>query len=280
MRFILFTIVAICLTFSSAFAESPLKYGISSMLSASNTFIHYEELNSYIAEKLGITSEIIHKENYSDMNRLIENQQVDFASICTGAMLYLNEGSYQLVAAPEIDGKTTYSSLIIKNKNVQADLPEDLKGKTFAMTDRLSNTGFLFPTYYFSRNFSAPEQFFSKVFFTGTHDKSIYLVNKGVVDAAAVDNLVYDNLKSQSENNVRNIEIIHESPEFGIPPIVASKKMTSDEIKILRQILLNMHQDKQGKKILEELMIDRFTVPDISVYANVIKMRDYVENNK
>lgn len=248
------------------------------MLSASNTFIHYEELNSYIAEKLGVESEIIHKENYSDMNRLIENQQVDFASICTGAMLYLEEGSYELIAVPEIEGKSTYRSLIIKNKNVHANSPAELAGKAFAMTDRLSNTGFLFPTYFFTKNFALPEQFFSKVFFTGTHDKSIYLVNKGVVDAAAVDNLVYANVQSQSWLNVKNIDILYRSPEFGIPPFVASNRMSQAEIEKLRGILLNMHLDSRGKKILAELMIDRFIVPSMNVYNDVIKMKKYVEN--
>jgi phosphonate transport system substrate-binding protein len=280
MKLPIVCIILIFTVFFNSYAKPAIRYGISSVLSASNTFIHYEELNGYIADKLGFNSEIIHKENYSDMNKLIESQQVDFASICTGAMLYLSEDSYTLIAAPEIDGKNTYQSLIIANKNISASKPEDLKGKTFAMTDRLSNTGFLFPTYFFSKNFSVPEHFFSKVFFTRSHDKSIYLVNKGVVDAAAVDNLVYANLKSQSDNNVNNIEIIHKSPEFGIPPIVASKKMSQNEIIKLRDILLNMHLDDKGKKILEELMIDRFTVPDINVYSNVIKMKNYVENIK
>lgn len=111
MRYLLLLMIVLCFTLSGAFAEPSFKYGISSMLSASNTFIYYEELNSYITDNLGVKSEIIHKENYSDMNKLIENQQVDFASICTGA-----------------------------------------------------------------------------------HDKSIYLVNKGVVDAAAVDSIIYANL--------------------------------------------------------------------------------------
>jgi phosphonate transport system substrate-binding protein len=248
------------------------------MLSASNTFIHYEELNNYIAEKMGVESEIIHRENYSEMNQLLENEQVDFASICTGAMLYLKEGSYSIVAVPEIDGKSTYKSLLIANKNVKADDPAGLKGATFALTDRLSNTGYLFPTYYFTKNFNKPEKFFRKVFFTGTHDKSVYLVNKGVVDAAAVDNLVFFNLKSQNLKNVKNIKIIHSSPEFGIPPIVASKKMSQKDIERLKDILLNMHTSEKGRGILKELMIDKFIIPDMKVYENVIKMKAYVEN--
>lgn len=161
MRILIISAVFI-LTVLSAQAEPLIRYGISSVLSASNTFIHYEEINSYIAEKMNVKSEIIHKENYSDMNRLIETQQVDFASICTGAMLYLKEESYTLVAVPEIGGKSTYQSFIIKNNDVEAKVLADLKGKTFAMTDRLSNTGFLFPTYIFTKNFYKPDFFFLK----------------------------------------------------------------------------------------------------------------------
>jgi len=257
----------------------PIKYGISSMLSASNTFIHYEELNNYIAEKLGVESEIIHRESYSDMNQLLENQQVDFASICTGAMLYLKEGSYTIIAVPEIDGKSTYRSLIITNRSLGIQNISELAGKTFALTDRLSNTGYLFPTYYFSKNYSKPESFFSKIFYTGTHDKSIYLVNKGVVDAAAVDNLVFENLKSQNKKNTENIQVIHISPEFGIPPIVASNKMSAEDVSRLKTVLMNMHEDEKGKLILKDLMIDRFTPPSLEAYNNVLIMKNYVENN-
>ncbi len=119
------------------------------------------------------------------------------------------------------------------------------------------------------------------MFFTGTHDKSIYLVNKGgVVDGAAVDNLVYYNIENQNPVDVENIEIIHVSEEFGIPPIVASKKMSANNITKLRSVLLEMHKDKDGLKILNSLMIDRFIVPDLKVYDNVIQMKDYVESNK
>ena len=260
-------------------ASQPLKYGISSMLSASNTFIHYEELNEYIADKLGVNSEIVHRENYSEMNQLLENEKIDFASICTGAMLYLDKSSYSLVAVPEINGKTIYKSYIIANKKINASIPADLKGHTFAMTDRLSNTGYLFPTYFFTKNFSRPESFFSKIFFTVTHDKSIYLVNKGVVDAAAVDHLVYESVKRQGDENVRNINILHISPEFGIPPIVASNRMSTGEVQKLRRVLLNMHKDSKGSRILKDLMIDRFTIPAQEVYDNVIRMKDYVERN-
>ncbi|PLX71181.1 MAG: hypothetical protein C0602_02030 [Denitrovibrio sp.] len=277
MKKILFACLLILFSVT-LYAKPLIKYGISSMLSASNTFIHYEELNNYIAEKLGVESEIIHKESYSDMNQLLENQQVDFASICTGAMLYLKDGSYSIVVVPEIDGKSTYKSLIITNKHLGVNYTSQLKNKTFALTDRLSNTGYLFPNYYFSKNFSKPESFFSKIFFTGTHDKSIYLVNKGVVDAAAVDNLVYDNLKSQNIKNVKNINIIHTSPEFGIPPIVASNKMNNEDIRRLQEVLLNMHKDEKGKYILNELMMDRFILPSMEAYENVLIMKDYVEN--
>ncbi|PLX68576.1 MAG: phosphate/phosphite/phosphonate ABC transporter substrate-binding protein [Denitrovibrio sp.] len=278
MKIILFVILLLTGSLS-LYAEQTIKYGISSMLSASNTFIYYEEFNAYIAEKMGVKSEIIHKESYSDMNQLLENEQVDFASICTGAMLYLDQEAYSIVAVPEIDGKSTYNSLIISNKNQKMKNTSDLAGKTFAMTDRLSNTGYLFPTYYFTKNFTKPENFFSKVFFTSSHDKSIYLVNKGVVDGAAVDNLVYLNIKNNNEKDVENINIIHISDEFGIPPIVASKKMTKTDIAKLRKILLEMHEDKLGKKILSRFMIDKFIVPDLKNYENVIKMKGYVETN-
>ncbi|WP_022851111.1 phosphate/phosphite/phosphonate ABC transporter substrate-binding protein [Limisalsivibrio acetivorans] len=261
-------------------AETTLKYGISSMLSASSTFIHYEELNNYIAQKMDTESHIIHKENYSEMNQLIKNSQVDFASICTGAMLYLDESEYRLVAVPVINGVKTYNSVVIANSESGIDSLSDMQEKVFVMTDRLSNTGYLYPSYLFNRKFGDINSFFKKVYFTGTHDKSVYLVNKGVVDAGAVDELVFESIKANNPENVSNLEVIHRSPDFGMPPIVASNKMDNIKTEQLKAVLLNMHKDPEGSSILSELMIDRFVPAEESDYDIVHEIKKYVENHK
>lgn len=51
MKLIFIVVLFFLAGYLSVYSETLLKYGISSMLSASNTFIYYEDFNSYIAEK-------------------------------------------------------------------------------------------------------------------------------------------------------------------------------------------------------------------------------------
>ena len=69
---------------------------------------------------------------------------------------------------------------------------EDLKGHTFAFTDPDSNTGRLVPLYWLAALHTRPETFFGRSIYTYSHDNSIMAVARGLVDAAAVDGLIWD----------------------------------------------------------------------------------------
>lgn len=59
---------------------------------------------------------------------------------------------------------------------------------------------------------------------------------------------------------------IHASYEFGMPPIVVASSFPKEEKLKLLKILLNMHKDPEGKKILQQMGIERFDPPDHSLY--------------
>ena len=110
-KFFLFLLIFVfVLSFDS---QAQLKFGIASMISPEETFILYKDLNDYIAEKLDMRIETVLKKDYSDMNKLIVNNKVDFALVCTGSFFFLKDNEYELMVTPMIDGKSTYRSYII-----------------------------------------------------------------------------------------------------------------------------------------------------------------------
>jgi len=276
-KFFLFLLIFVfVLSFDS---QAQLKFGIASMISPEETFILYKDLNDYIAEKLDMRIETVLKEDYSDMNKLIVNNKVDFALVCTGSFFFLKDNEYELMVTPMIDGKSTYRSYIIVNNTTGIDELSDLKGKTFAFADRLSNSGSIYPKDVIIKRFGiSHEDFFQKTFYTHSHDKSIYLVNKGVIDGAAVDSLVYDYLAETKPEEVKNIRIIHKSPYFPAPSIVASGAIDKKLFDEITQILLKMYQDPKGKKILEDLNIDKFIVTDPERFEEIRKMQKLVDD--
>lgn len=276
-KFFLFLLIFVF--FLSFNSQAQLKFGIASMISPEETFILYKDLNDYIAEKLDMPIETVLKKDYSDMNKLIVNNKVDFALVCTGSFFFLKENEYKLMVTPVIDGKSTYRSYIIVNNTTGIDELGELKGKTFAFADRLSNSGSIYPKYIIIKRFNISyEDFFQKTFYTHSHDKSIYLVNKGVIDGAAVDSLVYDYLAETKPDEVKNIRIIHKSPYFPAPSIVASGAIDKKLFDEITRILLKMHKDPKGKKILKDLNIDKFVVTNPERFEEIRKMQKLVDD--
>lgn len=198
---------------------------------------------------------------------------LDAAFICSGAYIEIKPGEVEIIAVPLIHGRPFYRSYIIVHRKSGINSFLELKGKKFAFTDPLSNTGFFYPEYRLMRLGIRSEKFFVKTIFTYGHDNSIKAVEKGIVDGAAIDGLIYDYIFSMDSSKVKDIAVIEKSREFGIPPFVAGKGI-DPELKIqLKRLILNIHKDSEGNEILRNLMIDSFVEADDSNYDSIRIMR-------
>ena len=94
-----------------------------------------------------------------------------------------------------------------------------------------------------------PETFFSRIVYTYSHDNSIMAVARNLVDGATVDGLIWEFYQETNPAFTSKTRIIKKSEPYGIPPLVASRKLpTLDQNERIRQILFAMHQDPEGKE--------------------------------
>jgi phosphonate transport system substrate-binding protein len=114
-----------------------------------------------------------------------------------------------------------------------------------------------------------PETFFGKTIYTYSHDNSILAVARGLVDGAAVDGLVWEYYQQRNPSLTSKTRVIRQSEPYGIPPIVASRTLSTELRERIRQLLFSMHQDSNGRKILQELLIDRFVAPQEEWYDTI-----------
>lgn len=266
---------------SSSFAMDTTKESIgvivAAMISPKETFSYYKELFDYISRKANITLRFEQRKTFAEANELLAKQQVDIGFICSGAYIR-NKENCNLLVVPVFKGRPYYQAYIITNKKSSINTFNDLKGKSFAFTDPLSNTGKFYPEKRINQLYHRHSaDFFSKTTYTHSHDASIQLVSKGLVDGASVDGLIYEYLLFNSPERVKNIKIIEKSELFGSPPVVTSTGIDKNLKIKLREILLKMHTDSVGKKILNKLMIDRFEMPSDSIYN---RMSLYYNNLK
>ncbi len=255
-------------------SENPaFRFAIAAMISPKDTFVYYRQLIKYIGNKLDRDVQLIQRKTYGEINELIDKGQIDLAFICSGPYVVgKKKYGFELLATPEVQKSHFYQSYLIVNKASQFQSLEDLKGQVFAFTDPDSNTGKLVPTYWLGQMGKQPETFFSKIIYTYSHDNSILAVAKTLVDGAAIDGLIWQYYHQKNPTFTSKTRIIRKSEKYGMPPIVASRFLASDLKDRIRQVLFSMHRDPQGQKILNELMIDRFTPPRDEWYDSIRNM--------
>lgn len=242
--------------------------------------MYYKKFLDYIGNKVGQKVKFIDKENYSEINDMLAAGEIDVAFVCGGPYVDGHKKfGMELLVAPMAYGKTVYYSYIIAHKDSSIKSFENLRGKSFAFTDPLSNSGKLVPTYMLARMQESPKTYFGSYEFTYAHDKSIQAVAEGIVDGAAVDSLIWEYANRISPEFTSKTNIVRKSDPFGIPPVVVRPGMDPSLKKKLRGIFLGVHKDKEGKEILKGMMIDKFVVIDDSNYDSIRKMKRFLENN-
>lgn len=265
--------------------DTSVKVAIASVISPKDSIEYYEGMIQYISKKLGGPVKIVHRRTYREINDMIKNGEIDFAFVCSGPYVEgNNEFGMKLLVAPEAYGGNTYYSYIIVPMNSSYENISFLRGKRFAFTDPLSNSGKLYPAYKLSLINETSESFFgvdengrNNYFYTYSHDNSIIAVAEQLAEGAAINSQVYEYMKIKKPDIISKTRIIEISPPFANPPVVVSKDIDPFLEQKLKDIFLNMDKDEEGKKILSNVMIDRFITINDSAYNSIREMRERIK---
>lgn len=248
----------------------PLRVAIAAVISPQGTVESYDALLNYLSRQLNRPVELVQRRTYAEINDLLRTGEVDVAFVCTSAYVAGHDAfGMQLLVAPQVNSETVYYSVLIVPANSTAQSMADLQGKVFAFTDPMSTTGRMYPTSLVQELGSTPEQFFSRTFFTYSHDDAIRAVAEGVADGAAVDSLVLEYILSRQPELANRLRVIHRSPPFGIPPVVVGPNTRPQLRAELADVLLGMADNAEGQQALAAIGIDRFVLIDDSAYENV-----------
>lgn len=255
-----------------------LRMAVAPVLSPVQNLALYQQLLDYLGAKLGRQVQMVQGKTYAEINDLIRTGAVSLAIVCTNPYL---EGQEQFgmeaLVVPEVQGATFYYSLLIVRHDLAASSLAQLRGRTFAFTDPLSNSGRLAPLYQLALMGEEPDSFFKRYVFTYAHDNSIRLVARGIVDGAAVDSLVYDYLAVTEPEVTARVRVVQRWGPYGISPVVVNPNLDPELKDRLRSIFLAMDQEAEGREILRRMMVDRFVVPDDRIYDSVRQMRSFMQ---
>jgi phosphonate transport system substrate-binding protein len=245
------------------------RVAVAAILSPQGNVNSYLPLMSYLENALGQPVRMVQRRTYQEINDLLARNLVDMAFVCTGAFF---EGhrkkEMELLVVPRIGGKITYKAVIIVSASSKLYTLDDLRNTTFAFTDPLSNTGYLYPVALFTDKGNPPADFFSRTIFTYSHDRSIQAVHSQVADGASVDNVVLAYAKERDPALSKSLRVIWESDEFGMPPVVVPHGVPVARKEALQKILLTMSTTSQGRAVLAQLGVEEFVAPQPDLYGD------------
>lgn len=256
----------------------PLRVAVAAVISPKGTAENYQNLLDYLSQKLDRPVELVQRRTYAEVNDLVERGYVDVAFVCTSAYVEGHDKfGMELLVAPQVNGETIYYSLLLVPSNSTARSMADLRGKVFAFTDPISNSGRVYPTYLVKELSNTPDQFFARTFFTYSHDDAIRAVADGLADGAAVDSLVYEFALARDPGLVEKVKVIHRSTPFGIPPVVVGPAVRPQLKVELQDALLAMADDPQGQTALQAIGVDKFVLIEDSAYNSARQLLASVE---
>jgi len=248
----------------SAAQEEPIRIGVASMITPVGTVKYYQEIIDYIGARIRQPVRMVHRRTYDEMDKLLERGEVKIAFICSAPYVKDREQfGVELLVAPSVDGSPSYRSYVIVHNDSPIKSFPELKGKVFAFTDPKSNTGKIYPTYLLKTMETDPATFFGSVLYSYSHNKSIEMVAKKIVDGSAVDSLVYEYMRKSGSPYTEQTKIIKRSPPYGTPPVVVVRDIDPVLKEKVKNAFLTMRKTPKGKAILAAMMVDGFVeIPD------------------
>lgn len=256
-------------------APAPLTFGITPVfLVDQNDFLN--GWKTYLERRLERPVRFVRRKSYSEISDMLLNGQLDAAWICTFPYV-INRARLRMAVVPVFRGEVFYRSyLIVSARDWDTGGYEDLRGRVFAFVEPNSNTGYLYPRYELKLLGQDTDVFFRDHFFTWSHPEVVSAVADGLADAGAVDSYIWEVMRQKNPELSGRTRVVSRSTRFGFPPVVGGVFLQDSMLARLRDVLLDMHKDPAGRRLLDLLYLDRFAEPREDIYDNIEEMMEAV----
>lgn len=240
-----------------------LTFGVIPVASSRNMSDSFGNLVQHLEKELGLKIKLQVAGDYAGVITGMQFGHIDIAYL--GPKSYVEAakraGAEAVVLEKDLTGTPGYHGIIITKAGSGLRSIADLKGKTWAFTDPHSTSGTLVPTVYFNKENIKPQQYFSRVIYSGSHEASILSVKAGKVAAASTNDLDFNRgLGKQWKDG--DFNIIWTSALIPGAPMTVRKGLPSSLKLAIRDAFLS-YKDKAG---LDKLKISGYAPADDSIY--------------
>ncbi|QIZ75974.1 putative selenate ABC transporter substrate-binding protein [Ferrimonas lipolytica] len=185
----------------------------------SNLRSRFDQVAVYLSNELGVEVKYVPVKSYAAAITAFRNNQVQlawFGGLSGVQARQRVKGSNAIAQGFEDQFFKSYFIAHSSTGLTAADnLPAALKDKTFTFGSKGSTSGRLMPEYYLRQQFEqAPQQLFSKVGFSGDHNRTIELVQAGSYQIGAVNYKVWESALAAGKIDSSKVSVIWETPAF------------------------------------------------------------------
>jgi ABC-type phosphate/phosphonate transport system substrate-binding protein len=220
----------------------------------------YAGIAAYVGQHLGEGAQLTGAP-WAERLRLLDEGGVDVAFLCglpySRRLDRLELLGAPVMAAPRYRGRPVYFTDVIVRRDSPVRSFEELRDRTWAYNDGDSNSGYVVPRDYLLA-LGETRGFFGEVIASGSHQQSIRLVLDGKVDASGIDSTVLELEQAQHPDVARGLRVVESIGPCPVPPVVVAARRPEALKARLREALLAMHEDPDGRAILTGGLIDRF----------------------
>ncbi len=179
----------------------------------------FGKVADYLEKKLGVSVKYVPVKSYAAAVMAFRNDQVQLAWFggLSGVRARLLTPGSQAIAQGAEDKK--FVSYFIAHQPQQFPitqaLGDNLRGKTFTFGSKGSTSGRLMPEYYLRKQFSeAPDKIFTRVGFSGDHNRTIALVQSGSYDLGAVNYKVWESQMAAGKIDLKKVHVFWKTPSY------------------------------------------------------------------
>jgi len=245
---------------------------VSGVVINSGTSKKIEKFVEMIEKKSGYKLKPFYVNSYDRLSETLRNNPDALAWTCGSVYVQDHiQDRQQLVAIPLFNNMPTYSSYIVARKDDTRKKLTEFKAASFAYSDIRSNSAYLsFGILLKKRGFDIKDFFRVKVH-TGTHERSIESVYKGVADIAAIDEYIWvEYLKTQPYLS-KGLHVIEKNGPFPFTPIVAGSGVNRQTLQKVQNSLINMNKTEL-QNFKNDFNMDGFILKDSSFYEPIKQM--------
>ena len=236
---------------------------------------HFGAIAKYLEGKIGIPCEYMHVENYAASVTALANGQAHMSwmgGVTTVQADQQTKGGAVVVCCRDID--KNFKTYFIGNAEAGARkvdslkmLAEKAKGVSFTFGSKGSTSGHLMPRFFLTKEAGKPEDIFSSVSYSGSHDKTLAQVADGTHVIGALNYATYD--KASDELKAK-APIIFTTPTYVDYSFVARKDLGEDLIGKIRDALTSLDKSSdEGKKILGFMKAEKLVKADMSEWDGI-----------